>query len=550
MEKENRGLYKYGSNKIKELDIDLWNRINNFLLDLPFKEKFYLVENLLTDIPKCECGNSVKFIDMVNGYREFCSRRCMYDSDSIKKSKRETCIEKWGVDNPSKVKEVRDRVKKTNIEKFGHEWATKSDLIKEKIKDKFIENWGVDNPSKIREVREKAENTMMGKYGVKHALQNVDMINKMKETNLVKYGETSFTKTYEYRKIIDEISFIQNSKLVNDMIYKLVSFDNSEYEIDCSKCKSRFIIQRQLFRNRKKTGQDICLNCYPISNGSSIGEKSLFDFISSIDTLVLSNKRIQNREMDVYLPEFKIGFEYNGLYWHSELNKPKDYHFNKSKFFEENGINLMHVWEDDWIYRQDIVKSIILNIVGKSERIFARKCEVKEVDRKMVGEFLKRNHIQGFVGSKIKVGLFHKNELVSLMTFGGIRKSLGQISKDGHYELLRFCNKLNTSVIGGASKLFNYFIKNYKPIEIISYSDSSRSTGNLYDKLGFELYKITDISYYWSKNGIRYHRFNFRKDKLVSEGYDKSKTEVEIMSERGFYRIFDCGNKKWIFKNS
>ena len=88
MEKENRGLYKYGSNKIKELDIDLWNRINNFLLDLPFKEKFYLVENLLTDIPKCECGNSVKFIDMVNGYREFCSRRCMYDSDSIKKSKR------------------------------------------------------------------------------------------------------------------------------------------------------------------------------------------------------------------------------------------------------------------------------------------------------------------------------------------------------------------------------------------------------------------------------------------------------------------------------
>ena len=68
--------------------------------------------------------------------------------------------------------------------------------------------------------------------------------------------------------------------------------------------------------------------------------------------------------------------------------------------------------------------------------------------------------------------------------------------------------------------------------------------------MGFELYKITDISYYWSKNGIRYHRFNFRKDKLVSEGYDKSKTEVEIMSERGFYRIFDCGNKKWIFKNS
>jgi hypothetical protein len=133
------------------------------------------------------------------------------------------------------------------------------------------------------------------------------------------------------------------------------------------------------------------------------------------------------------------------------------------------------------------------------------------------------------------------------MTFGNLRKNLGQKSKEGSYELLRFCNALNTSVIGGASKLFKYFIKNYDFKEIISYSDNSRSNGNLYKILGFENINET-INYYWTKNDIRYHRFNFRKDKLVKKGYDPNKTEIQIMSDLGYIRIFDSGTKKWIYK--
>ena len=134
---------------------------------------------------------------------------------------------------------------------------------------------------------------------------------------------------------------------------------------------------------------------------------------------------------------------------------------------------------------------------------------------------------------------------MSIMTFGSLRRSLGSKSKSGHYELLRFCNKKNSTIIGGASKLLKYFIKNYKPSEIISYSDSSRSNGDVYYKLGFELISDTIPNYYWIINGIRNHRFNFRKDKLIKQGGDFKKTEVEIMSERGYYRIFDCGSKKW-----
>jgi hypothetical protein len=132
------------------------------------------------------------------------------------------------------------------------------------------------------------------------------------------------------------------------------------------------------------------------------------------------------------------------------------------------------------------------------------------------------------------------------MTFGDLRKSLGKKSRVGSYELLRFCNKLNTTVIGGSSKLFRYFLKNYNPQEVISYSDYSRSIGNMYNQLGFTLSHRSDPNYYYIIDGIRSHRFNFRKDKLVKEGFDPSLTEIEIMHQRGLYRIFDCGAQKWV----
>ena len=133
------------------------------------------------------------------------------------------------------------------------------------------------------------------------------------------------------------------------------------------------------------------------------------------------------------------------------------------------------------------------------------------------------------------------------MTFGSLRKSLGQKSIDDNYEMLRFCNKLNTTVVGGASKLFKYFLNNYDVKEITSYSDNSRGIGNLYTKLGFEFSHNSLPNYYYIINSVRKHRFNYRKNKLIREGGDPNKTEVQIMNEKGYFRIFDCGSKKWIF---
>ena len=282
-------------------------------------------------------------------------------------------------------------------------------------------------------------------------------------------------------------------------------------------------------------------------------QKNIYEFITTIliDGYIMNDTRkiIPPLELDIYIPSHKLAIEYNGVYWHSEEYKPNDYHLNKTIECEKQGIQLIHIFEDEWLFKQDIVKSRLQNILGLTpNKIYARKCEMRETSSRQSKEFLNENHIQGNVNSKIKLGLYYNDELVSLMTFGSLRKVLGNKHNDDSYELLRFCNKLNTTIIGGADKLFKYFIKTYKPIEIISYADRRWSQGNLYEKLGFKFIHNSKPNYFYIINKKREYRFKYRKDVLVKEGYDSSKSERQIMLDRGINRIYDCGNKKYVFK--
>lgn len=295
-----------------------------------------------------------------------------------------------------------------------------------------------------------------------------------------------------------------------------------------------------------------CPKC--ISIKSKI-ESEVYDFIKyniSTDVEFSNRKILSGKELDIYIPELKTAIEYNGLYWHSDMRLPNDYHLKKTVLCKEKNIKLIQIFGDEWMYKQDIVKSRLLNIIGKTpNKLYARKCEIREVESKDSSNFLEQNHIQGKLGAKVKLGLYYDNELVSLMTFGNLRKNLGSTSKEGSYELLRFCNKLNTTVIGGASKLFKYFITNYNPINIISYADRRWSEGNLYYNLGFKLLGETKPNYFYinlKEATIRHSRFNYRKDILIKEGFDPNKTEFEIMEQRGYVKIYDCGSLKFEYK--
>jgi hypothetical protein len=230
----------------------------------------------------------------------------------------------------------------------------------------------------------------------------------------------------------------------------------------------------------------------------------------------------------------KLGFEFNGLYFHSEKFKDKWYHLNKTNYFKERDIRIIHIWEDDWSFRNEIIKSQIKNWLEISDvRIFARKCVVREIkDSRVASKFLDECHIQGKTNSNLKLGLYYKDEVISIMTFDH-NNGRNKISND-FWNLNRFCNKRNTVVVGGFSKLLSFFIKNYKVDRIISYADRDWSRGDLYNKLGCRLINVSKSDYKSLFDGIRVNKSRFRK----------SRTGI-LESEIGIPIVWDCGKLKF-----
>jgi hypothetical protein len=354
--------------------------------------------------------------------------------------------------------------------------------------------------------------------------------------------ENSFKLKKDTKTFISEVKMIHGDKYD----YSLVDYVNSDNKVKII-CPIHGKFEQ--IANDHRIGK----GCGKCCNKISKPEKNLLKFLDGLNINYKPNDRVflNGKELDVYIPSHNLAIEFNGLYWHSELFKDKNYHLKKTELCESKGIKLIHVFEDEWIHKQDIVKSRIKNILGLIEnKIYARKCEIRIVNSNDSKIFLNNNHIQGCVNSSIRVGLYYNNELVSLMTFGKLRKSLGSLSTDNKYELIRFCNKLNTNVIGGASKLLKNFIKNYQPKEIISYADRRWSQGELYENIGFEFIHNSKPNYFYVLNNLRKNRFSFRKDLLIKEGYDIYKSEHEIMLDRCIYRIYDCGSKKYILNNN
>ena len=443
-------------------------------------------------------------------------------TDEFKNKMKETALNKWGVTHYSKTEEYKDKYKETALNKWGVDNPFKSEKIKDKIKEVNLEKWGVDNYSKTDNFSIKTKSTSLNKWGVEYYSQSDECKEKVRKDSLNKWGVDNFNKT--------RVSKI-DKKIFSDNYVEYLDNTTSKYE--CEK-GHYFEIKSDNYLKRLDANIDICTICNPIGDLKSIKEKELFEFIKSNynDEIIQSYR--DGLEIDIYLPKINLGFEFNGLYYHSNKFKDKYYHINKTKYFEEKGIRIIHIWEDDWNYKRDVLKSQIKNWLGLTDnKIFARNCEIKEVkDSKIVTKFLNDNHIQGKIGSSLKLGLYHKDELVSLMTFNHYegRKSM----KSNNWNINRFCNKLNFNVIGGASKLFKHFIKNHDVEKVISYADRDWSLGILYQNLGFKKVYESDPDYKYIIKNKRLHKSNLKKSKT---GVSENLLNIN--------KIYDCGKIKW-----
>ena len=429
-------------------------------------------------------------------------------------------------------KQVKIQLRRYNqsVNKGGF-YSCSSLCSKEKRKVVFLKKYGVENFVETEEFKQKAKNKVIEKWGDEHFRKS----EKWKVENSEKESEKR--KTTFFKNFIDK-----NPNIIGQ--------DEESFIMNCD-IHGEFKINKKIYSNRKKIGTELCTICTPITKNISGKEVLLFKLISSIyNGEIIKSFKIEKKEIDIYLPELNLGFEFNGLHWHSEKFLDKNYHINKTKLCEKHNIRLVHIFEDDSDNKPFIIESIIANLTGKSNKIYGRSTEIKVVNcKKTVKEFLTKNHLQGFVNSNINYGLYHDGELVSMMTFMKVRKIFNSKVNNNDYELVRFCNKLNHVVIGGASKLLNKFIKDYYPNKIVSYCDISWASGNLYEKLGFVFTNITKPNYHYVVNNNRENRINYQKHKLVKLGGNPLLSEKEIMEEKGIYRIYNCGNHKYEYHN-
>lgn len=285
-------------------------------------------------------------------------------------------------------------------------------------------------------------------------------------------------------------------------------------------------------------------------------ELEIINFLKTKNINVYPTFKELGFEIDIYLPDFKLGIEFNGLYSHSQYacGKLQYYHLNKTKLSEKNGIHLIHIFEDEWLKSKEIIKSRILNLIGLlDKKIYARQCTVESLDYQDTKKFLNQNHLQGTITSgNIRLGLFYENELVSAMVLGGLGAEKGyKIKNEGEFELKRFCSKLGYNVIGAANKLLSFFEKEYHPVSVISFANrnwTSLLKKSVYEQMGFTLIKETEPNYwYLVEPDVRSYRFNFTKSKILQmfKDADPNLSEWENMIKLGFDRIWDTGSLKY-----
>lgn len=293
-------------------------------------------------------------------------------------------------------------------------------------------------------------------------------------------------------------------------------------------------------------------------------ENELRTFISEIykgEVIYNDRSEIKPKELDLYIPEFKYGIECNPTISHNSSRMfaenevtPPSYHKMKTDLCEERGIQLLHIFGYQWTHKQEIVKSMIRNALKCNVRkVYARNCEVREVSYNDCKEFLEHNHIQGNVSSKWRFGLYEGEELVSVMTFGKSRNTIGSGKEDlsDCIELLRFCSLLNTTVVGGASKLFKYAVHTIRPSRVRSFSHRAHTSGGIYSVLRFTEVRRSEPGYMWIdlETDKAYHRYNAQKQNvrkfLHDDTIDLSLSEREIMTSHGFVQVFDSGTITW-----
>lgn len=266
----------------------------------------------------------------------------------------------------------------------------------------------------------------------------------------------------------------------------------------------------------------------------SYAEKELATFCNTLGEIVENKKFIIEGvrwEADIFFPNENFVIEFDGLYWHSEKRRDKNYHIKKREAFRTLGISTIFVREDEWRLKPEIIKSIISCKLGRvATKIYARTSNIKEVPTSEAIEFLDKNHLMGSYTSARYIGLFQEDVLVAILGYKKLKEGL---------DISRFCCKLNTIVVGGLSRLLKVIEQN-NPKFIQSFVDLRYGDGRSLLQLGYHLDNVTP-GWQWTDGFNTYNRLQCRANMD-----NRNLSEREHAEELRWYKIYDAGQAKFI----
>ena len=496
-----------------------------------------------------------------------------YGADSYSKTQnyrdqvRETSLKKFGVEHPGMSEEVKQHRRETMVRRYGVENAGQIESIQESKKkhqrETYLKKYGVDHPWKLKSIRGKSAQTMIRRYGTQYPLQNEELKKKAQDTSVQRFGSNNY-RSSEYGK--SRLRYIWLERYGVDNPFKSEEIKKRIRRTNIKKYGVPYPSQNEdICRKQVSSMSDTCLKRYGVpwpcmtancvASHSNVSKLNLF-YMESLEKLgfhVTYEKHIEDRSYDLHLNDYGVLIEIDPTCTHNSYWSPlgrhegKDpyYQYDKTKLAESYGFRCIHVWDwDDW--------DKIVNILPcDTVTIGARKCSVVRVQSDEVYRFLNTYHLQGSCrAQKYRYGLIYDDELIGVMTFG-----VPRYNRKFEYELLRLCFKPDVTVLGGSEKLFKSFISEVHPSSVISYCDNSKFQGDVYKRLGMTLQDKGKPSKHWysrkKSEKMQHITDNFLRqrgfDQIFGTNYGKGTSNEQLMLERGYLPVYDCGQSRYVW---
>jgi hypothetical protein len=325
-------------------------------------------------------------------------------------------------------------------------------------------------------------------------------------------------------------NYAARAKEVHNNRYEILSTPKNAHDLVAFNCPDHGPFLQKAYSHLQGIGCPVCgkITSYQQREVAALIEGMGFSIIQD-ERLILGGLHI-----DIWVPEKRVGIEYNGNYWHTE-RRVGNKHREKYDRAKAAGIKLVQIFDFEWLERPQAVQNRLKAILGVSEAFAARKLTICQPTLSEAAAFFDQVHTQGAGAARgVAYALKRGDEIIACATFAKSR-----YGKSAEWELLRYASI--GRVQGGFTRLFKAFVKDLAPSSVVSYADLRWGEGSVYGVAGFKLDGVTPPDYWYANKEKRISRYK-------AQQRPPGQSEKEWADACGYEKVLGVGHQRWIWE--